>query len=118
MSIVGALSMTSVTRLKQTWANLVRKYPKTNDEFNELIGLSSPKQQYASYRRTLRSLGSPVLPFMGVFLTDLTMLDVSSPDFVIEDGQSMINFTKRLKIYGLLKRSWKFIRTMTLTLHP
>jgi hypothetical protein len=103
MSIIGALSMTSISRLKQTWANLVRKYPKANDEFGELSGLASPKQQYASYRRTLRSWSSPLLPFMGVFLTDLTMLDVSSSDFVVEGDHSMINFSKRLKVYRLLK---------------
>ena len=96
--------MTSITRLKQTWSNLSRKYPKTHEQFLLLSDIVSPKQQYAKYRKCIQSWTPPILPFFGVFLTDLTFAELGSPDLItVKNDIQMINFGKRLKLYKILK---------------
>lgn len=54
-------------------------------------------------------MNPPAIPFLGVYLTDLTFLDLGNPDFLPETH--LINFEKRRKVFGLIKEIQKFQQT-------
>ncbi|KAJ3342817.1 hypothetical protein HDU93_000947 [Gonapodya sp. JEL0774] len=93
--IVAAFCMSPVTRLKRTWELFREKHPKIADQYDQIAELLSPKGQYANYRKALKALQPPVLPFLGVYLTDLTFLELGNQDFLPESH--LINFDKRRK---------------------
>jgi hypothetical protein len=51
----------------------------------------------------------PAIPFLGVFLTDLTFLELGNPDFLPDSH--FINFEKRRKVYNLIKEINRFKQT-------
>lgn len=69
----------------------------------------SPKFQYSNYRKCLKEMTTPAIPFLGVFLTDLTFLDLGNPDFLPESH--LLNFDKRRKVYQLIKEIQKYQQT-------
>jgi hypothetical protein len=74
--------------------------------YKELQDLVSPKMQYSNYRKALKIMKLPALPFLGVFLTDLTFLDLGNPDFLPDNHY--INMEKRRKVYNLILEIQKY----------
>jgi hypothetical protein len=48
-----------------TCKNFEDKYPKVFEEYESLSDLVSPKSQYANYRKVLKTLIPPAIPFLG-----------------------------------------------------
>ena len=48
----------------------------------------------------------PAIPFLGVYLTDLTFIELGNPDYLPES--SFINFDKRRKVFQVIKDIQKF----------
>ena len=71
--------------------------------------LVSPKFQYANYRKCLKDLPVPAIPFLGVYLTDLTFLDLGNSDFLPDT--SFINFEKRRKVFNLIREIQRYQQT-------
>jgi son of sevenless-like protein len=92
--------MGPVDRLKKTWQSLADKFPKMLDTFKELSAIVSSKFQYANYRKYVKEMNPPAIPFLGVYLTDLTFIEDGNPDYVSESH--LINFDKRQKVYQLI----------------
>lgn len=63
--------------------------------------LVSPKGQYVNYRKALKELKPPAIPFLGVYLTDLTFIELGNPGFLPDTHY--INFEKRRKVYSLIR---------------
>lgn len=108
--IVAGLSVAPVLRLKKTWAAFAEKFPKTSQayiftlilsRYAEVAELVSPKGQYGNYRKVLKELSPPAIPFLGVYLTDLTFIELGNPGFIPDSH--LINFDKRRKAYQLIK---------------
>ncbi|KAL5037234.1 hypothetical protein RTP6_004701 [Batrachochytrium dendrobatidis] len=100
-TIIGALSMSPISRLHKTWKVLEDKYLKMAETYKEIADLVSPKFQYANYRKALKEMQPPAIPFLGVYLTDLTFLELGNPDFLPDTH--FVNFDKRRKVYNLIK---------------
>jgi len=58
----------------------------------------NPAQNYNVYRSHLHSCVPPLLPYLGQYLTDLTMIQEGNPD--MKDG--LINFHKRTLLYKIM----------------
>ncbi|KAJ3086621.1 hypothetical protein HK102_012820 [Quaeritorhiza haematococci] len=99
--IVAGLSMAPVNRLRKTWAGFADKHTKLSEAYAEVADLVSPKGQYANYRKALKELTPPAIPFLGVYLTDLTFIELGNPDFLPETHY--VNFEKRRKVYELIR---------------
>eukprot|EP01097_Dermamoeba_algensis_P009489 TRINITY_DN667_c0_g1_i4.p1 TRINITY_DN667_c0_g1~~TRINITY_DN667_c0_g1_i4.p1 ORF type:complete len:916 (-),score=254.98 TRINITY_DN667_c0_g1_i4:345-3092(-) len=89
MEILASLHSPPISRLKQTWG-LVNN--KLIESFEPLTKLMSPKLNYKLYREAMKGAKAPFVPYLGVFLTDLTLLD----EFMRDDIDGLVNFDKIL----------------------
>ncbi|EEB07400.1 guanyl-nucleotide exchange factor Ste6 [Schizosaccharomyces japonicus yFS275] len=102
-SVISALNSSPVHRLKKTWGILTVKQQKM---FQSLEEITNTSKNYLSYRECLERSAPPCLPFMGVFMTDITFLKDGNRD-KLENGLS-INFEKRWKFANLLNEIRRF----------
>ncbi|KAJ5073420.1 ras guanine nucleotide exchange factor i-related [Anaeramoeba ignava] len=89
MSIVAGVNSSSVNRLKHTKAEVPRSYWKMFEDFQKKL---SSEQGYKNYRTFLNHTDLPCIPYLGVYLTDLTFISDGSPNRL--EG-NLINFAKR-----------------------
>ncbi|KAM4696498.1 ral guanine nucleotide dissociation stimulator-like 2 isoform 2-T2 [Rhinophrynus dorsalis] len=116
-AILSALQSTSVHRLKSVWAEISREALRSYQEMSEIF---SEKDNYARMRELLFQSQDPldavskknpnrskepravgVVPYLGIFLTDLVMLDSAIRD-QLENGY--LNFEKRRKEFESLSQ--------------
>ncbi|RKP02606.1 hypothetical protein CXG81DRAFT_10590 [Caulochytrium protostelioides] len=100
-AISAGLSQASVGRLKKTWSAFAESHGRTYELYKEISALVSPRGQYAEYRKTLKEMTPPAIPFLGVYLTDLTFIELGNTDFLPDGGY--INFEKRRKVAHIIR---------------
>lgn len=71
MTIISALQSVNIMRLRKTWEGLNARYLAT---FQKLKSLLSMEKNYTNYRAELRANQVPCIPYLGLFLTDLTFV--------------------------------------------
>jgi len=91
MEMLSALGSSSIYRMKKTWALLPKKLTTT---FDELKSLMSPDKSFKQYRSSLKQSNPPAIPYLGLFLQDLTFIEEGNADLIGTE----VNFTKRQKI--------------------
>lgn len=109
MAIICSLNSSTITRLRKTW-DIVS--PKRREMLKTLQAVVDPGQNHKSLRARLSDQVPPCLPFQGMFLTDLTFVDIGNPatkQLQDADGRdkTVINFdkhTRTAKIIGELQR--------------
>ncbi|KAH3745436.1 Ras guanine nucleotide exchange factor [Pelomyxa schiedti] len=93
MEITAALGNSAITRLKKTWTSqLLEKYK----EFECLMEKNF---------KTLRDLTvnrSPCLPYIGIFLSDLTFIEDGNPN-TLPDSPALINWLKMTMTAKIIK---------------
>jgi len=80
MEVIGGLNNISVQRLKKTWAELPERYQQMWDRLTVIM---DTKNNYGEYRNRLSSAKQqniPAIPFLGVFLRDLTFIEDGNND--------------------------------------
>ena len=75
MAIVCALNGTTVLRLRRTWECVSAK---TKALLDSLKGVVDCSKNYTALRGRLAGLVPPCLPFVGIYLTDLTFVDAGN----------------------------------------
>ena len=97
MEIVAALNSAALYRLKRTWDGL----PKASRrDFDELCNLVKPERSHASLRSEMKRAarrGGGAVPYLGLYLTDLTFIEDGNPNFLEADdgtGESLVNLGK------------------------
>jgi len=101
MAVYSALNMSAILRLQETWKLLSSKHASILKEVGELM---SSTQNYRNYREYLRNTYPPLIPFQGIYLSDLTFME-EAPDF-LENGA--INFHKMGLVGGVFNEIYKF----------
>ncbi|KAH7061400.1 ras guanine-nucleotide exchange protein Cdc25p [Macrophomina phaseolina] len=111
MAIICSLNSSMVMRLKRTWEAVSAK---TKARLEELRAIVNVGRNYAVLRKRLENHVAPCIPFVGIYLTDLTFVDVGNQttrqlpgDGGADSGISVINFDKHMrtaKIIGQLQR--------------
>ncbi|CZT09224.1 hypothetical protein WAI453_005667 [Rhynchosporium graminicola] len=110
IAIICSLNSSTIIRLKRTWdmVSLKRK-----DMLKALQAIVEPDKNSAVLRRRLNDHVPPCLPFVGMYLTDLTFVDAGNsdtrqhPGLGEGEGTPVINFDKHArtaKIIGELQR--------------
>ena len=76
-AVVCALASSTISRLKRTWAGI----PDSDRlEFDRLRTHTEHDRNYSDYRARLRLAVPPCLPFVGLYLTDLSFVTQGNPD--------------------------------------
>uniref|UniRef100_A0A3Q1HFJ1 Ral guanine nucleotide dissociation stimulator-like 2 n=1 Tax=Anabas testudineus TaxID=64144 RepID=A0A3Q1HFJ1_ANATE len=96
-AIVSALQSNPIHRLRKTWQDTDREAVRRYEELSEIF---SEKDNYSHSRELLKeSNAQGTVPYLGIFLTDLTMLDTAVKDR-LDNGY--INFDKRRREFEVL----------------
>ncbi|GKT44327.1 Ras guanine nucleotide exchange factor A [Colletotrichum spaethianum] len=116
MAIICSLNSSTISRLRKTWDFVS---VKRREMLRTLQAIVEPAQNNKVLRTRLHDHVPPCLPFLGMFLTDLTFVDIGNPatkqiptlggDGGEENGGGMtvVNFdkhTRTAKIIGELQR--------------
>lgn len=115
MAIICSLNSSTISRLKKTWDILS---PKRREMLRNLQKIVEPAQNNKVLRTRLYDHVPPCLPFLGMYLTDLTFVDIGNPatkqmshgNETVDQrssGMTVVNFdkhTRTAKIIGELQR--------------
>ncbi|KAJ3449290.1 ras guanine nucleotide exchange factor a [Anaeramoeba flamelloides] len=97
MSTIGGYTNPAVKRLKKTLAEVPKNIVK---HFNEFKNLLKHEQGYKDYRERLEKTEPPLVPYLGIFLTDITFISSGSPSTI----NGLINFSKRKLLYNVVSK--------------
>jgi hypothetical protein len=86
-AVCSGLSLASIYRLKKTW-NEIREESKT--QFQQLHKYISRDKNFAAIRGRLKGVKPPCIPYIGLYLTDLTFIEDGNPKYI----NGKINFVK------------------------
>ena len=75
MAIICSLNSSMILRLKRTWEVVSAK---TKTRLEELRNIVYVGRNYAVLRQRLQNQVAPCIPFVGIYLTDLTFVDVGN----------------------------------------
>ncbi|KAF9430795.1 hypothetical protein BGZ94_003845 [Podila epigama] len=95
----AALSLSPIHRLRRTWEIVPAK---TTNLLESLQALTSSARNWAEYRAELHSVNPPCVPFIGVYLTDLVMIEDGNPD-ILRSTNNHINFYKRVSTAEVIR---------------
>lgn len=103
MEIYAGLQSVAIHRLKNTWDLLT---PKASEIMKKLEKLWDAEGNWASFRETLAKATPPCIPYLGLFLTDLTFIYDGNPSKI--QGSELINFAKWRTVSAVLKGVERF----------
>ncbi|KAL6047267.1 Guanine-nucleotide dissociation stimulator CDC25 [Balamuthia mandrillaris] len=109
MEVMAGFNSAAVHRLKHTRAALSERSKELLEELEKTL---SADGAYKNYRDSLSRVDPPCLPYLGVFLTDLTFIE-ENPD----KAQGLINFAKRRLIYTVISKIQTY-QQMSYNLQP
>eukprot|EP00727_Mastigamoeba_balamuthi_P011694 m51a1_g7147 putative domain containing protein (797) ;mRNA; r:319793-323796 len=98
MEVMAALQSSAVHRLRTSW-ELLRS--EAWERYDGLKALMDSEGNWPAYRETLRAAQPPCVPYLGVFLTDITFINDGNPNLI--PGTSLINFNKWRAVASVLK---------------
>lgn len=104
MAIVSVFSNCAVGRLKWTRARLPKK---AADQLAEFEALMNVEGSFKHYRAAFANASPPLIPYMGVYLQDLTFIEQGNPDEI----NGLINWEKRVLVSNVLEAIQRYQRT-------
>lgn len=87
MAVVGGLSHSSISRLKETHSHLSSEVTKNWNEMTELV---SSNGNYCNYRKAFADCDGFKIPILGVHLKDLIAVHVIFPDWMEENKVNIV----------------------------
>jgi len=95
-TLTAGLALAAVYRLKKTW-------PLINDDskksFEDLQKAISREGNFAEIRKRIKNVKPPAMPYIGIYLTDLTFIEDGNPKYV----NGKINFVKCKCFAGVIR---------------
>ncbi|KAI0763622.1 hypothetical protein BD413DRAFT_581892 [Trametes elegans] len=107
-SILAALDSSTISRLHQTWMGLPQK---NKIQLESLRKLADHARNYHEYRSRLRNTAPPAVPFLGLYLTDLTFCREGNPSHRTSPKapeKKLINFNKYHKLARIVQDMQRF----------
>ncbi|KAI8459773.1 ras guanine nucleotide exchange factor domain-containing protein [Phakopsora pachyrhizi] len=118
MSVMSALNSSTITRLKKTWEGIGSKSRALYESMNKAL---SHNRNYAEYRAKLRKAQTPCIPFLGVYLTDMTFCHEGNPTkraSPLDPNLKLINFDRYQKMAKIVIEIERFQVPFNLTEVP
>lgn len=99
-AIVSALGTPPIQRLRRTWECIPKKRMTRLDILNTLM---SESDNYQKYREHIQHLWhKPVVPFLGVFIHDVTYLSCSKNSLRVQEVLNEVQLFQRAPAYPLV----------------
>ncbi|ELK24377.1 RAS guanyl-releasing protein 2, partial [Myotis davidii] len=99
MAVVGGLSHSSISRLKETHSHVSPETIKLWEGLTELVTATS---NYGNYRRRLAACVGFRFPILGVHLKDLVALQLALPDW-LDPARTRLNGAKMKQLFSILE---------------
>jgi hypothetical protein len=119
MAIMSGLLNTSVHRLERTWQIVRKRNQVRHARFEALVQASNrfellkicssssfimafcgSEKNYTNLRNAVRKSTPPMLPYLGIFLQDLTFCEDAQKDFLYGE---LINFEKKVQLASIIQ---------------
>ncbi|KAE8254357.1 hypothetical protein A4X13_0g3440 [Tilletia indica] len=112
-AIHAALGSAQIDRLRQTWESLPAKYRALMDQQREAATFT---RNWKSYRARIANTVPPALPFLGVFLTDLTFINDGNAKLRASPGAAriLLNVDRYVRINSVVTEMQRFQQPYTL----
>jgi son of sevenless-like protein len=93
--VLAGLNDSSIYRLRVSWMK-VEKEEKLMQDFEVVKASLSPDRSWVNYRGILKEIQPPCIPYLGVYLTDLTFIEDGNPNYLptVDHRTDIINFEK------------------------
>ncbi|KAG1882008.1 ras guanine nucleotide exchange factor domain-containing protein [Suillus tomentosus] len=107
-SILAALDSSTISRLHQTWLGVPHK---SKMQLESLRRLADHGRNYHQYRSRLRNIAPPAVPFLGLYLTDVTFCREGNPSYRESPnapGKKLLNFNKYHKLARIVQDMQRF----------
>ncbi|KAK7048482.1 ras guanine nucleotide exchange factor domain-containing protein, partial [Favolaschia claudopus] len=107
-SMLAALDSSTISRLHQTWGGLPQK---SKLQLESLRRLADHSRNYHEYRSKLRNTAPPAVPFLGLYLTDVTFCRGGNPSHrpsPVNPNKKLINFNKYHKLARIVQDMQRF----------
>ncbi|KAJ4482001.1 ras guanine nucleotide exchange factor domain-containing protein [Lentinula aciculospora] len=107
-SLLAALDSSTISRLRQTWMGLPQK---TKLQLESLRRLADHGRNYHEYRTKLRNTAPPAVPFLGLYLTDVTFCREGNPSHrnsPLNPDKKLLNFNKYHKLARIVQDMQRF----------
>ncbi|KAI7905568.1 ras guanine nucleotide exchange factor domain-containing protein [Cokeromyces recurvatus] len=99
MAILSAFDNSAVGRLKRTWEMVGAR---TNHIVAHMRKLMGANRNFNRYRALIHSVNPPCIPFLGIYLQDLTFIEDGNPN-TLKTSKDFINFAKRAKTAEVIR---------------
>eukprot|EP01087_Luapelamoeba_hula_P009404 TRINITY_DN2421_c0_g1_i5.p1 TRINITY_DN2421_c0_g1~~TRINITY_DN2421_c0_g1_i5.p1 ORF type:complete len:382 (-),score=52.20 TRINITY_DN2421_c0_g1_i5:83-1228(-) len=109
-AVVAGMTTSAVYRLKWTSEEVGRQLQTSLKTLEKVM---SSAGAFKAYRSNLKNANPPVIPYIGIFLTDLTFVDDGNPDY----SNNLINFTKRSLVHNIIAQIQQY-QLLPYNYHP
>lgn len=99
MAILSAFDNGSIGRLKRTWEIVGARSMQTLQNIRRLMGAN---RNFSEYRDIIHKVNPPCIPFLGIYLQDLTFIEDGNSNF-LKKSNNLINFAKRMKTAEVIR---------------
>ncbi|XP_044765264.1 ras-specific guanine nucleotide-releasing factor 2-like isoform X3 [Coccinella septempunctata] len=97
LQICSAFTNSSVFRLKKTWDKVSKTTKQTIEKLQNIV---SSDGRFRSLRDALHRCDPPCIPYLGMYLTDLSFIEEGTPNFTAEN---LLNFSKMRMIAHVIR---------------
>lgn len=104
LAVCSGLQNAAVNRLRHTKNGVADNLAES---LQEMLRIMSTDDSYKEFRNVLKLASPPKLPYLGMFLTDITFIEDGNPDFIESkeiSGKMLINWSKRVMLYRVIKQ--------------
>lgn len=104
MAILSAFDNSAIGRLKKTWEQVSSR---TTQSLNAIRKVMGSNRNFQEYREMIHSVNPPCIPFLGIYLQDLTFIEDGNPDY-LKKSSNLINFAKQQKSAEVIREIKQF----------
>jgi hypothetical protein len=91
IGVLAGLNLAAISRLRVTLSSLKKNI---QEHLDSLLHLQNPEQNFKHLREAMKKGGFNAVPYLGLYLQDLSRIDEGNPPEVIIAGRELINFPK------------------------
>jgi hypothetical protein len=103
-AVLSGLNNSSVFRMKASWAKIQKE--KFYTQWRQMASeITDTTNNSANYRQAVSHADPPIIPYLGVYLTDLTFTEDGNSNYLkVQDGrEDIVNFEKMRRVAVLIK---------------